>query len=616
MPRLELVETALRHGQQALLLSRLRRRHILPVVELLDVCGFAALDVFGGATYEAALRFLAEDPFERLRETRAAAPKTPLLGLIRGQALVGHRQVADDVVDAFIAVAAEAGVDVFRCYDSLNDPRNLERCVRAAHKAGRRAEGGIVYTESPVHDIEGFVKLGVRLRELEYDGICVYDPAGLLGAGTAAELTRRLIAETGLPVNVHSAALTGQSGLAYMAAADAGAASLDVALSSLAAGSSLPPAEGIVNAFRTTRYDTGLELEAVAAASAKLEEFLPLYRAIADPAMWRLDASVLRTQLPPSAVEHLYAELRDRDALDRLPQVQEEIPRVRAELGYPPLITPIAQIVATQAVYNVCDGDRYATISQEVKDYCLGLYGEPPGKVDPEVRRIVNGREEPITCRPADLLEPAMAALRREMEREGVPVRSDADVVSYAMFPAEAGALLRGEAVAELLGDEPAPEPVEPAAPAGAASAEGAATPEELTEAVAAEPEPAAPADEVRELTVEVDGEQYQVRVIAPAGTFGARGAAASTGASPNGAPAGGGRAAVKEGTVIAPMQGLILKVAVAVGDAVKLGDVVAVLEAMKMQNDITATRDGTVREVYVSEGTVVSPKAPICLVE
>ncbi|HEV7678597.1 MAG TPA: pyruvate carboxylase subunit B [Candidatus Dormibacteraeota bacterium] len=612
MPRLELIETSLRHGQQALLLSRLRRRHILPVAELLDRCGFAALDVFGGATFEAALRFLAEDPFERLRAIREAAPQTPLLALLRGQALVGHRQVADDVVDAFIAAAAEAGVDVFRCYDSLNDPRNLQRCVVAAHAAGRRAEGGIVYTESPVHDVEGFVKLGGQLKDLGYDALGVYDPAGLLGAGTASALVSGLVAETGLPVNVHSAALTGQAGLAYLAAAEAGAASVDVALSPLASGSSLPAAEGVLNALRGTPHETGLDLDAVAAAAARLDDYLGYYTAIADPAAWRLDTSVLRTQLPPTAVEHLFAELRDRDALERLPQVQEEIPRVRAELGYPPLITPIAQIVATQAVYNVCDGDRYATISQEVKDYCLGLYGEPPGKVDPEVRRIVNGREEPITCRPADLLEPAMAGLRREMQREGIPVRSDADVAAYALFPADTAALLRGEATAELLGDEPAPEPAAPLElsagddAAELAAADGAGAPEAAA--------PPAPPEETRELTVEVDGEQYQVRVTAPAGTFGAGGGA--NGGGSNGVAAGGGKPVIKEGTVVAPMQGLILKVSVGVGDTVKLGEVVAVLEAMKMQNDIVASRDGTVREIYVAEGKVVSPKDPILLVE
>lgn len=602
MPSLELVETALRHGQQSLLLSRLRRRHLIPVAALLDRCGFASLDVFGGATFEACLRFLGEDPFERLRALKQAAPSTPLLALVRGQALVGHRQMADDVVDAFVRTSAGAGVDIFRCYDSLNDARNLERIVTAVHTAGRRAEGALVYTESPVHDVARFIALGERLRDLGYDGLCIYDPAGLLGAGTAHALVRGLIERTGLPVNVHSAALTGQAGLTYLAAAEAGAASLDVALAPVAGGSSLPATEGVIHALVGTDHETGCDLDTVAAATHLLEESMGLYRAFADPAAWRLDTSVLRTQLPPTAVDHLHAELRDRDAMSRLGEVQLEIPRVRTELGFPPLITPIAQIVATQAVYNVCDGERYSTISQEVKDYCLGLYGEPPGRVDPGVRRVVNGREEPITCRPADLLEPQMAALRHEMERDGIPVRDDGDVVAYALFPGETAALLRGDSVEELLGDEPPPEP-EPARVETAAAEEPAAE--------AAPEAEAGPVIEVRELTVEVDGESYTVKVSAPVGTFGAGG-----GGTVDGVAAGGGRPVIHEGTVVAPMQGLILRIPVAVGDQVALGDVVAVLEAMKMQNDVTASRSGTVRDIYVVEGTVVSPQDALLLIE
>jgi pyruvate carboxylase subunit B len=614
MPPLQLVETSLRHGQQTLLLSRLRRRHLLPVAELLDGCGFAALDVFGGATFEACLRFLGEDPFDLLRAVKRAAPQTPLLALVRGQALLGHRQFADDVVDAFIRVAAEAGIDRFRCYDSLNDPRNLQRCAVAIHAAGRRAEGGLVYTESPVHDVAGFVSLGTRLAELGYDALCVYDPAGLLSVQVAEDLVRGLTTQTRLPVTVHSAALTGQAGLTYLAAARAGAAALDVALSPLAGGSSLPAAEGVIAALRHTDVDPGVDVAAVAAATGLLEQELARYRGIADPAAWRLDPSVLRTQLPPSAVEHLYAELRERGAVHRLADVQAEIPRVRAELGYPPLITPIAQIVATQAVYNVTDEERYVTISQEVKDYCLGLYGEAPGPVDAEVRRLVNGREEPITCRPADILDPAMAGLRREMRREGIPVPGEEALLCYAMFPAEAAALLRGEAVVELLGDEPSPEAAVDAGVEVVAApiSERSGDPE-----AAPGPQAPSPAQEVRELVVEVDGEQYAVRVIAPPGTFSAGGGgAAITDAGPSANGSGGVRPAVSEGTVVAPMQGLILRVPVSPGDAVALGDVVAVLEAMKMQNDIIATRAGTVREVYVSEGTVVSPNDPLVLVE
>ena len=606
MPPVALVETALRHGQQTLLLSRLRTRHAVPLAAALDRCNLAALDVFGGATFEAAIRFLAEDPFERLRALKAAAPTTPLLGLVRGQALTGHRQVADDVVDAFVRAAADAGIDLFRCYDSLNDPRNLERICAAVHIAGRRAEGAMIYSESPVHSVDGFIALGVRLAEIGYDTLCLYDPAGLLGAGTTEALVRGLRQATALPVTVHSAALTGQAGLAYHAAVIAGAEAVDVALSPLAGGSSLEATEALLSALRGTEWHPRVDPDALREAVDLLDAIMPLYREIADPVAWRLDTSVLRTQLPPTAVEHLLGELRDRDALDRLSEVQQEIPRVRAELGHPPLITPIAQIVATQAVYNVCDQDRYATISQEVKDYCLGLYGEPPGPVDPATRRLVIGREEMITCRPADVLEPAMAVTRREMEREGIPAASDAAVVMYALFGAEAADLLRGDATAELLGDEPAPVIETPAADAADEAGEQGTAPEP-----AAAAEPPAPAVETRELTVEVDGEEFTVRVSAPAGTFGSAGGGgvAAAPASSNGA---GAKPAVREGTVIAPMQGLILKVPVKAGDTVELGDVVAVLEAMKMQNDITATKAGTVTDVYVTEGTVVSPKDPI----
>ena len=609
MPAVALIEAALRHGQQTLLLSRLRARHAVPVAAALDRCGLAALDVFGGATFEASLRFLAEDPFARLRAIDEAAPHTPLLALVRGQALTGHKQEPDDVVDAFVGASAAAGIDVFRCYDSLNDARNLERICAAVHARGRAAEGAMVYTESPVHSIEGFVELGRRLLDIGYDSLCVYDPAGLLGAGTGGALVAALRAGTDVPVSVHSSALTGQSGLAYLAAVEAGATAVDVALGPLSGGASLPAAEAFAFALRGTRHAPAVDAAALDEASADLSAWMPLYADIVDPVAWRHDTSVLRTMLPPTAVEHLLHELADRGGDGTtLAAVHEEIPRVRAELGHPPLITPIAQIVATQAVYNVCSADRYATISQEVKDYCLGLYGEPPGPVDPDVRRIVIGREEMITCRPADVLEPMMAATRREMEREGVPVESDAAVVLYALFPAETAALLRGEAVAERLGDEPAPadEPVPVAtAPGGAeASADGAAP-----SSAAAPAAPAPPATETRELVVEVDGEEYAVRVTAPAGTFGAGGGGG--GGAPPGESASA-RPAVREGTVVAPMQGLILKVAVKVGDNVALGDTVAVLEAMKMQNDIAATRAGTVTEVFVTEGAVVSPKDPI----
>jgi pyruvate carboxylase subunit B len=303
----------------------------------------------------------------------------------------------------------------------------------------------------------------------------------------------------------------------------------------------------------------------------------------------------LRGLLPPSAMGHAMEELRERNALGRLAEVEAEVAQVRAELGYPPLVTPLTEIMATQAVYNVVEGDRYATISQEIKDYCLGLYGEPPEPVDRDVRRLVNGREEPITCRPADLLEPVMATTRRELVREGYKKPKPEAMVTYALFPNAFLAVERGEAIAEHLGDEPAHEPA-----AGATDAQ--------SETQIAPAEPAgdqAPDAPVRELTVEVDGQSYAVRIIGGLET--GAGAAGETAA-----PAQRAAPVAREGTVVSPMQGLLLKVNVTVGDRVALGDVVAVLEAMKMQNDITATRGGTITEVYATEGTVVGPRAPI----
>ncbi len=594
MPRLELVECSLRAGQQALLLSRLRSRHAIPVARALAGCGFAALDVFGGSTFEASLLFLGEDPFERLRAIREAAPKSTLVASLGGQALTGHRQVSDDVVDAFIRVAADAGIDRFRIHDPLNDVRNVRRAIEAARAVGRQVEAAIVYADSPHHDPDRVVALAEELTGLGADAICIHDPLGLLGIARIGDVVQRIVDATSLPLALSLSTQTGQAEFAVYAAAVAGASRLDVALAPLAGGASVPAAEAVIAALRGTELDTGLNLETVSGASTELEHCLVPYAAVVDVPALRTDSAALRGLLPPAAMGHALAELRERNQIDRLDDVETEARRVRAELGHPPMITPIIEIVATQAVYNVCDGDRYATVSQEVKDYCLGLYGAPPFPIDDAVRRLVNGREEPITLRPADLLEPALPALHRELTREGVKNPDDATLVNYALFPSATLAVVRGEVVAERLGDEPEPT----AAPAAA--------PDDDDEAASADAEAVAqpPPADVRELTVEVDGQSYSVRVIG-AGLGGGGGASAAAQAP-----------VVREGTVVAPMQGQILKVRVKVGDSVELGSVVAILEAMKMQNDITATRAGTISTVYVTDGDVVRPRDPIVQID
>ena len=594
MPRLELVEASLRYGQQALMLSRLRQRHAVRAAELLDTCGFSALEVFGGATFEAQLRFLGEDPFERLRALAAAAPRTPLMATLSGQMLVSHRHLPDDVVEAFIRLAAEAGIGIFRLLDPLNDVANLATAIRAAKAAGASVEGVVVCSDAGVATLAALAR---TLAGLGCDSVCLHDPLGAAGSARAAALVAAAVRAAGVPVTVSFCAQAGQAEIAYRAAHEAGATRADVCVSPLGGGAALPPAEAVIAGFADTENSTALELEPVVRVAHFLEEVAPLYADSLDPTLFRFDGAALRGMLPVSAMGHGIAELRERGALERLPDVEAEISRVRRELGDPPPVSPLPEVITTQAVYNVFEGDRYATISQEIRDYCLGYFGTPPEPIDPDVRELVNGREEPITCRPADLLEPGLPAAREELAREGVRADPEA-LVTLALFGADFVAFARGESPVERLADEDA------APPAGSPAADAA-------RALAAdEAEPATPAgepaDEVRELRVEVDGQTYDVRVFG-AGPVGPRPVSA---AGPAASPRTG------EATLTAPMQGLILKLLVKVGDRVQIGDVVAVLEAMKMQNEIIANRSGTVTEVHVSEGDVVGPRAPIVDIE
>ncbi|MFZ0995685.1 MAG: pyruvate carboxylase subunit B [Candidatus Dormiibacterota bacterium] len=609
MAPIGLIESCLRHGQQTLLLSRLRTRHVLSLLDLLDGCGFGALDVFGGPTFEVSLTHLGEDPFERLSLIRAGS-KTPLLGLIRGQALVGYRPLPDDAVDSFVALAAECGLDVFRCFDPLNDARNLAQVAEAVLLAGKHPEGALVYTESPVHSIETFLSLGSELAAIGFRSLCVFDPAGLLGAGSARALVTGLRERTKLPVSVHCATITGQAWFAYLAAAESGAESLDVCLSPLAGGASLPSTEGVFAALRGTDLQPRLDERRVLAAADALDELMPLYAAIADPSGWQHDSSTMRTQLAPSVLEHLRWECESQGAQEKLPAVLEEIPRVRAEMGYPPLITPIAQVVVTQAVANVASGQRYLTVAQEVKDYFLGLFGRPPGPVDPEIQRIVIGEEEPITVRPADVLEPALESARHQLGRQGFLDVSRSQLLNFLLFPEATAALLRGEARLERLEDEAAPAASPASVPA--AVVDGGDLSEPVGDAAAIPlgplgPEPPGPPPErapetaepaVREFSVEVDGDVFEVRVVAKDGG-GLGGGAVGVAASP-------ASASPQEG-VRAPMQGLIARIPVKVGDQVTVGQTVVVLEAMKMQNDIPSDAAGTVTAVLVAQGQVVS---------
>ena len=598
-PRLRLVDTTFRDAQQSLLGGQLRGDEIVPIAAKMDAIGFTAMEAFGGATFETQVR-RREDPWEYLRSLSKVTPNTPIQALVRGQNLLANRNFPDDVVELFVKHAAKCGVDVFRIFDPLNDLRNMEATVAAALKAKKKVQGALSYAISPAHNIELWCSLAKGLVNMGCHEVVIKDTSGLLSPQATWELVTALKETVQVPIDVHSHCSSGMAPMAYMAAVEAGAEVLDVAMSPLAWGTSQPAVESVVAALKGGEYDTGLDLEKMWDVQHDVEVLKSKHIEHLSPVADRVDASILRYQMPGLMLEDVHRQLAAHNAGGRIAEVLEEANRVRLELGYPPLVAPIRQMIATQAVYNVIGGDRYATVTQELKDYLQGLYGRPPVPADPELRRLVLGREEPITIRPADLLEPQVEAARQQLKKMGFEP-TDESVLIQLLFPQVAPDYFRG------------PEPAAKA-PSRASSAAGAFEPAAPTAGAPAAvppapPAPPPPAAVTAEFDVEVEGEVFKVRVSGAGMTVVPGAAAGSTAPVPVPPPRTG------EGTVIAPMQGLIVKIPVKAGDDVKLGDVVAVLEAMKMQNDIVTTVAGRVAEVYVKEGQVVTPSQPLLAV-
>jgi pyruvate carboxylase subunit B len=596
--RLRLVDTTFRDGNQTLVRGSLTGAEIVPIAGQMDSIGFAAMEAFGGATFETQVQ-RGEDPWHYLRSIAKATPNTPIQALIRGQNLVSSRNFADDTVELFVKHAAKAGVDVFRVFDPLNDLRNMETAIAAALKAKKRVQGALCYAISPAHSIELWCSLAKGLANMGCHEVVIKDTSGLLSPQAAWEVVTALKRTVKIPVDVHSHCSSGMAPMAYMAAVEAGAEVVDVAMSPFAWGTSQPAAESVVAALQGGEYDTGLALETMWSANSELEALKRAHLDDLSPVADRVDSDILRFHMPGLMMEDIYRQLEANEATARLSDVLKEAGRVRLELGYPPLVAPIRQMIATQAVFNVIAGDRYATVTQELKDYLQGLYGRPPVAADSELRRLVLGREEPITIRPADLLEPQVDIARLQLRKLGIEPTDDA-VLIQLLFPNLAAMHRRGKEAPR----KPEP-PVALAAP-----------PNDSQEPAPASESPSSPPPEVAnappaaaEFEVEVEGEVFKVKVT------GAGMAVVPLGAGAAAAPAAhaGGAAAKHSGnTVIAPMQGLIVKIPVKSGDEVKLGDVVAVLEAMKMQNDIVTTFAGKVRDVFVSEGQVVTPNQPL----
>jgi len=533
---------------------------MLPIAEKMDQVGFFSLETWGGATFDTCIRYLNEDPWERLRALKKAMPNTPMQMLLRGQNLVGYRHYADDLVDKFVQKAATNGVDIFRIFDAVNDIRNMERSIKAAKKMEKHVQGGISYTISPVHSNELFAEFAVQLAQLGCDSICIKDMAGLITPQNAYDLIRAVKKEVNLPVNLHTHCTSGMAQMSYFHACQAGVDILDTAMSPLSGGSSQPATESLVASLQGTSYDTRLDLELLTEIKRYFEKIMEIYAPVFNAISARVDTNVLIYQVPGGMLSNLVSQLIEQKALDKYDEVLAEIPRVRKDLGYPPLVTPTSQIVGTQAVLNVITGDRYKMVPKEVKDYVKGLYGKSPAMIDPQVRLKVLCDEEPITVRPADLLPPEYENAKKAVDALGL-AKQEEDYLTYALYPQVALKFLQGTAVEEQLIKK------QPAATASAP--------------LKAEP---------MALNVEIDGESYLVKV-APAGMTLAE-------AQPK---------APKDGLTV-PMQGVIIRYKVKKGDKVAEGDAVVVIEAMKMEQNILADKNGTVKEIYINEGTTVTP--------
>ncbi len=605
MAKVHITELVLRDGHQSLIATRLRTDDMLPICSKLDSIGFWSLEAWGGATFDACVRFLKEDPWERLAKLRKALPNSRIQMLLRGQNLLGYRHYSDDVVRAFVQKSADNGVDVFRIFDAMNDMRNLRTSIEAVKKVGKHAEGTISYTTSPVHNNEYFVALAKELEAMGSDTIAIKDMAGLLTPQATKELVTALRSAVSLPIHLHSHATSGLSAMCFLRGIEAGAAIIDTCNSSFGEGASHTSTESIVAALQGTEYDTGIDLQALQEITAYFREVRKKYWQF-ESDFTGVDTRVLVNQVPGGMISNLSNQLKEQGALNRMDEVLAEIPRVRKDLGYPPLVTPTSQIVGTQAVLNVMTGERYKSITNEVKNYLRGHYGKSPAPVDESIKQKAVGNDAIISCRPADLLEPEMEKLAVESERFA---KSEEDVLTYAMFPDIGQTYLQernaGSAVPEALLEKHS-----------AQSSASRFAPNEFKVTLHGETfhinltGSGHAGQEQRPYYVTIDGIAEEVIVetlseieVSGNGTSSGGGKKKAASSTASGRPR-----ATHAGHVTTSMPGTIVAVKVNVGDKVKAGDGVLVIEAMKMENEIQAAASGVVVSVNVSKGDAVTP--------
>ena len=575
---LKITDTILRDAHQSLLATRMRTEDMLPIAGKLDGVGYFSIEMWGGATFDSCIRFLNENPWDRARELKKRMPKTPFQMLLRGQNLLGYRHYADDIVDRFVKKSADVGIDIFRIFDALNDFRNIQRAIEIAKKCDKIVEGTLSYTVSPVHSVELYVKKAKQLESMGSDIICIKDMAGLL----TPEVTRSLILElkktVTLPIHLHTHATTGLVGMNLQCAIEAGVDIVDTAISSLAMGTSQFATECIVASLKGTARDTGLDLGALHEIADYFKDVKKKYAEF-ESDFKSVDVKILESQIPGGMISNMENQLKEQNASDKINEVLQEVPRVRKDMGYPPLVTPTSQIVGSQATLNVLTGERYKVITKETRDCMLGKYGQLPGELNQEILAKVAENEKIINCRPADLLKPEWENVVKECEGK---VTEEEDLLSYAMFPKVALKFFETR-------NSPLPK-----------SLPNNKGPKSATADATLSPKTTETSGTVSSYTVNVNGVAYEVQVI-PSG-----------GITPSPPPVANPVTPVPSGTsaketVTAKLPGTVLTIKVNEGDSVSEGDTLLILEAMKMETEVKAHTNGLVKSIIIQEGSKVA---------
>jgi len=571
---LKVTEVVLRDAHQSLLATRMRTEDMLPIGEKLDQVGFFSLEMWGGATFDSCLRFLNEDPWERARKLKKVIPNTPFQMLLRGQNCVGYRHYADDIVERFVKKSVDVGINIFRIFDALNDSRNIETAIKTVKKCGETVEGCISYTVSPFHNNELYVKMARQLVDMGSDIICIKDMAGLLTPEATGTLIREIKNSVDAPVHIHTHATTGLVGMNLQAAIDAGVDMVDTAISSLSMGTGHYPTECIVAAQKGLARDTGLDLNLLEEISNYFREVRKNYAEF-ESDFKGVDINILKSQIPGGMISNMENQLKEQNAIDKLQDVLLEVPRVRKDMGYPPLVTPTSQIVGSQATLNILTGERYKLITKETRECVLGKYGKLPASLDPDLLAKVEEEGKVIDCRPADLLEPEWDQVVKDCKGK---CTSEEDMLSYALFPKVALEFFKNREQGFPSTEKPATLAPKP---------------------VTASTTPTTPVAGSATYTVNVNGQAFSVQVSAG----GTPQQVLATPAAPAAVPA-----AASGGTsVTSPLPGSVFSLKVTVGDQVNEGDVVIIMESMKMETEIHATASGTINSIQVQEGQKVN---------